>query len=308
MGRTLAAGTTTVSEVGNLRFRQPDTTYAFGELAYSAALPTGWWLDCTVSGTTSASPLTFVSAPTVGAVVADGTVEWTVRRPFTGSNLVHHCDVITSSGTYTAPVTGLYKITVKGGGGGGGASRYVSGSTLLSGGGGGEGGTLVVVKHLEAGTEVSVIVGAGGRKGKFVTSTTIPDASKATSGGDTSISIEGNPFSYVAGGGKGATFVYGAAGGSCSTTDTDISNVTGINGCPGNLGQSATSGSVGWELRGGSGGGAGGAVGTGNGVNGGGGGGGMTYTTSSYQKDGGAGGDGYVWFEYFDTVLNPRSS
>ena len=31
-------------------------------------------------------------------------------------------------------------------------------------------------------------------------------------------------------------------------------------------------------------------------------------STNADKKDGGAGGDGYVWFEYFDTVLNPRSS
>ena len=48
-------------------------------------------------------------------------------------------DVITTSGTYTAPVTGWYRITVKGGGGRGQGAMHTS-SYNRGGGGGGEGG------------------------------------------------------------------------------------------------------------------------------------------------------------------------
>ena len=66
----------------------------------------------------------------------------------------NHRDIITTSGTYTAPVDGWYKITVKGGGGGGGGSYNVSSSDYASGGGGGEGGTTIAYEKMTTGDTI----------------------------------------------------------------------------------------------------------------------------------------------------------
>ena len=188
-------------------------------------------------------------------------------------------DIITTSGTYTAPVTGWYKITAKGGGGGGGG-RHVSSGYYWSGGGGGEGGTTIAYERMTAGDTATVVIGAGGTGGS--------SESNGADGGDSSVSINSN--TYTAGGGKGGDAgTSGGKGGSGT-----------IQGCAG--GTSYQSGSGGNIVRGASGGGNGGSISHSSGTDGGGGGGGDTIGT---YLAGGAGGNGYVWFEYFDSTLNP---
>ena len=65
-------------------------------------------------------------------------------------------EIFTSSGTFTAPFTGKYKVTVTGGG--------ASGSTgyARANGGGGAGGTAIEVVSLTKGDVVTVTIGAGG--------------------------------------------------------------------------------------------------------------------------------------------------
>ncbi len=60
-------------------YRQPSTTYAVGDMAYHAILPTGWYLECTTAGDTDAGALV-ITSPSVGGTVTDGTVVWTVRQ------------------------------------------------------------------------------------------------------------------------------------------------------------------------------------------------------------------------------------
>jgi hypothetical protein len=207
----------------------------------------------------------------------------------------NHRDEITASGTYTAPVTGWYKLTLKGGGAGGmGAFIHnVTPPFCISGFGGGEGGTTYAYHYMASGTTCNVTIGAGGAGG-----TTIRGANDSLagrlggSGGNTSVTIDGT--SYVANGGGakgigGAGTVQGAPGGSRNEYEG-----TGI---PSRA------------IVGGNGGGNGGGMGrpaneedtttTRYGVKGGGGGGGgMDADKSNY--DGAAGGDGYVWFEYWE--------
>lgn len=38
-------------------YRQPNTTYAVGNIAFHQSLPTGFYLECTVAGTTSSGAL-----------------------------------------------------------------------------------------------------------------------------------------------------------------------------------------------------------------------------------------------------------
>lgn len=192
-------------------------------------------------------------------------------------------DIITTSGTYTAPVTGWYKITAKGGGGGGAKATQ----TNLGGGGGGEGGTTIAYVSMTAGDTASVVIGAGGTGGATTTGTA------GTNGGNTSVTINGN--TYTGGGG------YGGAqnvAGEYNSTGGLGGNGT-IIGCAGGGGAEAQ-----YYANGGSGGGEGGGISprtapttTANGQSGGGGGG--VNNSISYA---GAGGDGYVWFEYFATV------
>ena len=203
------------------------------------------------------------------------------KANITGSNLVHHRDVITTSGTYTAPVTGLYKITVKGGGAGGQGGGYTS-SWNSQGNGGGEGGTSIAFEYLTAGDTVAIVVGAGGTGGNASTNS---QGSEGGAGGNTVATL---PDSRTITGG-------GGVGGKGGTGD--------IPGVPGGGGTLVID--SGRSAYGASGGGNGGgkfgndiySVGY-NGVNGGGGGGGNVNNAASTSTKGGNGGDGFVWFEY----------
>jgi hypothetical protein len=267
--------------------RQPATAYNVGDMKYSSLLPTGWLLSCVVAGTTSAGEIVLPSPVVENATVLDGTVTWEIRKiadtqglaskaNITGSNLVHHRDVITTSGTYTAPVTGLYKITVKGGGAGGAGGAHNT-SVALGGRGGGEGGTTIAYEKMTAGQTASVTIGAGGAGGAATNSSYTSII--GTDGGDSSVSVNGN--TYVGNGGSaygpgGAGTIPGAPGGASNAPST-VSNINS----PGSSG-------------GGNGGRAAGSSGTfGGGGNGG------TSQIATGSTPGSAGGDGYVWFEYY---------
>ena len=198
----------------------------------------------------------------------------------------NHRDVITTSGTYTAPVTGWYRITVKGGGGGG-AHGYTSTDTAEGGPGGGEGGTTIGYEYLTAGDTVAVVVGAGGAGG-----TSASSQSAAGDGGTSSATA--NSTTYSATGGKGALTGYSAGTGGTGT----------INGAPG---CTRSDSHQGWSF-GSSGGGAGGGIcnvitDSPTAATQGGGGAGGAARLNSTTRNGGNGGPGFAWFEYFDPTL-----
>lgn len=197
------------------------------------------------------------------------------KANITGSNLVHHRDVITTSGTYTAPVTGLYKITVKGGGGGGQGGGYQS-TNYYAGSGGSEGGTTIAFEKMTAGDTATVVIGAGGAGGAKSTSNA---GSVGGDGGDSSVTV--NLTTYTGGGGKGGTSASSVGG-----TGT-------IPGAPGGAGGRAQT----LNQLGASGGGQGGGNNS-VGIAGGGGSGGGT-ASGPIASDGFAGGDGFVWIEYY---------
>jgi microcystin-dependent protein len=207
------------------------------------------------------------------------------KANITGSNLVYHKDVITTSGTYTAPVTGLYRITVKGGGGGGGGGYYSS-AFVIGGSGGGEGGITIGFEKLTAGQAASVVIGAGGTGGVAQTGT-------GGNGGDSSVTVNSNTYTGGGGsGGKSQTYSDGGTGGNGT-----------IPGASGGACIITTSGYCAGNSGGGNGGGSGvyDSVGL-PGTLGGGGAGGFANKTKSASYAGGAGGDGYVWFEYMAPV------
>ena len=187
-----------------------------------------------------------------------------------------------TSGNYTAPRTGVYRITLKGGGGGGaGADGKVPGCS------GAEGGMVIFYATLTKSTSYAYTIGAGGSAGALATS--------GGAGGNTTMTIGGTTYTANGGGGGGTSAVFSTAeGGTGSPSSAYI-----IKGAPGqaainNMSAVSTNYVLG-PTGGGNGGGKTGG-GAGAGVYGGGGAGGPYYSGSS--QTGGAGGDGYILIEY----------
>ena len=67
-------GTMTYNPLG---YRQPSTIYKVGNIKYHSALPTGWYLECTIAGISDSGELT-ISSPSIGDTVSDGTVTWRI--------------------------------------------------------------------------------------------------------------------------------------------------------------------------------------------------------------------------------------
>ena len=91
----------------------------------------------------------------VGETINDGSVVWKKDFIMSLSKLplavgYNHKETFTSSGSFTAPITGLYKITLQGGGGGGGYCNQGTNNKLL-GAGGGQGGHYVFHCNLNNG-------------------------------------------------------------------------------------------------------------------------------------------------------------
>jgi hypothetical protein len=214
----------------------------------------------------------------------------------------------TSSGSWSAPKTGVYRVTCIGGGGGGGrGGRNTSyggsggsaggttsfGSYCLAygGGGGGGGGTSggggggaaglvnIAYVNLTAGANVSCTIGAGGSGGSSNTSSTTGNAGSSTSGSQ--------------GGAAGTYFAGGSGGAGASCGDNIVYNT--------NSGRGGNGGFNGYQYGYGGGGGGGGAnssstVGAfgialnsaGNGIAG----------TTSDGGNGGPGGAGAIIIEY----------
>jgi hypothetical protein len=66
--------------------RQPSTAYSVDDIKYSPLLPTGWFLTCTVAGTTSAGELVLPTPIAEGDTVTDGTVTWEVHKIGSAAN------------------------------------------------------------------------------------------------------------------------------------------------------------------------------------------------------------------------------
>lgn len=187
-----------------------------------------------------------------------------------------------TSGTYTAPRTGVYRITLKGGGGGGAGAQDKN-----PGNGGGEGGTVVFYALLIRSTSYSYTIGAGGTAGAVATN--------GGNGGTSSMVVDDVTYAAYGGtGGRVSQSFGGAIGGSGAPASAYI-----IQGAPGQSAINNVSAVSSNYFLGASGGGNGGGVSfaTGSqGTRGGGGGGGSYFSATSGV--GGAGGDGYILIEY----------
>lgn len=306
-GLTIIDGTVTwalrkVATNGGIGYRQPNTAYTAGQIAYHSALPTGWYLECTTGGVSYSGELA-ISSPSIGGTVTDGTVTWKVCKDIGTGNAPIYAgfnqkQTFTSSGSFTAPVTGMYKITLQGGGGGGGSSSNDANFGIRGGGGGGQGGYAEFYASLTAGTSYSYTIGAGGSGG----STNGSAFNKGSEGGDSSIVIGGDTY-LCAGGSGGLTGVNGSTsglGGHFKINGTTVN--AGEAGFPGTVGANTTS----VLAMGGNGGhftptnrttlAAAGAYGSG-------GQGGYYYGDLGGHHSGAAGGSGYITFEWLDPTL-----
>lgn len=236
------------------------------------------------------------------AIVAVGNRVTTLEEAQAGGGF-NTLEVIETSGTYTAPVDGWYKITIIGGGGSGGSGMPTT--YMSSGGGGGaSGGVKTIYKNLVSQSTLDVVIGAGG-----AAATT--GGTSGTAGGDTTITSGSESFT-APGGGGGQSRMYAGGDGGVITMEDGFGG-QGVNGTPqcyvssGVIygGSGGTGGHNGTPFGSGGGGGggggstvgAGGRGGTGNGGNGSdgalvsaGGGGGLA----------GAGGAGAVILEYYN--------
>lgn len=301
-GATITDGTITwklrkVATNGGLGYRQPSTAYAVGAIAYHSALPTGYYLECTTAGITSAGDIT--PSSTIGGTVSDGTLTWTVCKDIGTSNAPIYAgfnqkQTFGSSGSFTAPVTGMYKITLQGGGGGGGYAGADNTNHYFTGGGGGGGAIVCGYETLIAGTSYNFRVGAGGAAAASATV-------DAGSGGKTTITVNGN--AYSAGGGLTPWQAKDASPGGQGGEGKVNGNLVSL-GAPGSSGKAVSNGLTCGGNGGGFGGGQSGPIFSLNGAMGGGGAGGgyTSYSTPNYRK-GGNGGNGYITFEWLDPTL-----
>jgi hypothetical protein len=284
--------------------RQPSTGYSSGVAVLATGLNLPLYLECTTAGTTSAGDITIPSSPSVGSTIADGTVVWTIRKLVNTSNTSGYVtkDVtnltyykkkvdtpafntraeITTSGTWTAPVTGWYKITLKGGGAGGhGAFCYKPSSGngyTISGMGGGEGGTTIEYFYLTSGTSVSIVIGAGGSGGTSKYSTSTSDTSTpGGDGGNTSVTIGSTTYTaYGAEQRKGGNGTIPGCDGGARNLNTDNLALYTAGGAGG--GTKANISNSG-----------GGGTGGSRDIS----------VASSSMVNGNSGSDGYVWLEYW---------
>lgn len=201
----------------------------------------------------------------------------------------------TTAGTYTftAPVSGFYRITVVGAGGGGGGV-YATAQQSSAAGGGGAGGYAIKVIWLDAGTTVTVIVGKGGFGGIGVAigkpggTSSFGDICSATGGeggvyGNASVPVMG--YGGLPGAGTGGdTNGKGDVGGAPALLNPSDAHTGGVSGVGG---ASLLSGRTNYANNGP---GIAGILGCG--------GSGADGTSAAGTYDGGPGGDGAVIIEY----------
>ena len=136
------------------------------------------------------------------------------------------------SGSYTAPRTGVYRITLKGGGGGGGGAQTTTGR---SGAGGGEGAQNIFYVNMTKKATYNYVVGAGGSAG--VSGENYVDISSGSDGGNSMITIAGTTHTALGGSGgrNSQTGLRGGLGGGLSNTAGIV--IPGANGDSGCYGQ-----------------------------------------------------------------------
>lgn len=69
-----------IAEANDANNRKSQTAYNVGDMQYDSQLPTGWYLLCTVGGTSGDGDITFPTPLAEDASVMDGTVVWRLHK------------------------------------------------------------------------------------------------------------------------------------------------------------------------------------------------------------------------------------
>jgi len=69
-----------IAEANDANNRKPQTVYKVGDMQYDNQLPTGWYLLCTVGGTSGDGDITFPTPLVEDASVLDGDVVWRLHK------------------------------------------------------------------------------------------------------------------------------------------------------------------------------------------------------------------------------------
>lgn len=195
---------------------------AFQALEMNSGATAPLWATSVKNTLSAAGDMLYASAANVFAKLAKGTAYQGLRMnsgetaPEWGNIMIGGRQVYTAGATFTAPKTGLYKVTCTGGGGSGARNASV-------GGGGGGGGTAIEYVTLTKNDAVTVTIGAGG---------TAPSTDTVGENGGTS-----SFGAYCsATGGIGGQNVAGGGGGLGSSGDLNLYGCYGINGNTGYAG------------------------------------------------------------------------
>ena len=130
-----------------------------------------------------------------------------------------------TSGNYTAPRTGIYRITLKGGGGGGGGALT---SATRAGGSGGEGAINLLYVTLTKNATYPYIIGAGGTAG--VSSDSSLTITSGGDGGTSSITVGGTTYTALGGGGGAHSQTAGGGGVGGGLSASTVFGIPGANG------------------------------------------------------------------------------
>ena len=144
-----------------------------------------------------------------------------------------------TSGNYTAPYTGVYRITLKGGGGGGGGAQT---DLYATGGAGGEGGTIIFYETLTKNASYAYTIGAGGAAGANSSGNT--DTLSGSDGGTSSIVIGATTYSITGGEGGKRRYSNGRGGFGGRTKTPNNSSVYMIPGTSGGNGTAVSPDSI----------------------------------------------------------------
>lgn len=229
-----------------------------------------------------------------GGSIGDITVDWTQHgNSSLGAVQADGSLLITKSGTFTVPATGVYSVLAAGGGGNGGSVTHRDDGMYYSGaGGGGAGGYVAANLSLTKDTQINVVIGGPTGTTTFSSVTAVggTNGGDGGSGGPGALGTSG-PLGY--GGSAGGLYAQ-TIDGTPQPSDNYWKGFGG-NGASSSFPVAGGGGGAGGKFSGGSYGANGGAGGAGYGGGGGGGGGGyMLGNGVGSVAAGGAGAQGVV--------------
>jgi hypothetical protein len=180
------------------------------------------WGESLQSLMTAQGMIPYAATPNTPAMLTKGTAYQGLRMksdetiPEWGNVMLAEKQIFTSSGTFTAPKTGIYKVICTGGGGSQGSTTgYVVGA-------GGAGGTAIKWVSLSKDDAVTVTIGAAG--------TPVTGTNSGNTGGTSSFGSHCSATGGAGGSGSSGSSASGGNGGTASSGDINLNGGYGENG------------------------------------------------------------------------------